>query len=251
MQDTSHKKNGILVSLGNFFFLHRNWMLTVVMISLIVIFKPTYPGNSAYLDMWLDIAGIIIIVAGQAIRALTIGLQYIMRGGKNGHVYANDLVTGGLFSHCRNPLYVGNIMIYIGLFVIFNNPMVYLIGIPFIFLVYISIVAAEEKFLGDKFGPEYEDYCKRVNRWFPRLSGLRKTLKGMTFSWVRVIIREYSSTYTWIIGVLSFLAYERYVNSPEQNHLVSFIVLALIWIIATILWGTARHLKLSGKLKAD
>ena len=240
----------MLISLGNFFFRHRNWLLAVVMIGLFVAFRPTYPRGSAHLDAWLDVAGIAVILAGQSLRALTIGLAYIVRGGQQGQVYAKRLVTEGLFNHCRNPLYVGNIMVYLGLFIIFNNPVVYLIGVPFILLLYVSIVAAEEEYLRGKFGPEYVDYCSRVSRWLPRLGGLHKTMEGMTFSWLRVLLREYSSTYTWVSGALALLAYEGLAHSTAEMERTRLIVLAGIWVAVTIVWAVVRYLKLSGRLQA-
>jgi len=237
--------------MGNVFFRHRNWLLTVVMIGLFVAFRPTYPRGSAYLDAWLDLVGIVVILAGQALRALTIGLAYIERGGKEGQVHATKLVTAGLFNHCRNPLYVGNIMVYLGLFIIFNSPAVYLIGIPFVLLVYVSIVAAEEEYLRRKFGRAYADYCSQVNRWLPGFRGLRRTMQGMTFSWLRVVLREYGSTYAWVSGVLVLLAYQSLVHSTYQREQTRLTVLASMWIAATILWAVVRHLKLSDRLRAD
>ena len=237
--------------MGNFFFRHRNWLLTVVMIGLFVGFRPTYPRGSAKLDGWLDLVGIVVILAGQALRALTIGLAYIERGGKQGQVHATKLVTAGLFNHCRNPLYVGNIMVYLGLFIIFNSPAVYLIGIPFVLLVYVSLVAAEEEYLRRKFGRAYADYCSQVNRWLPEFRGLRRTMQGMTFSWLRVVLREYGSTYAWVSGVLVLLAYQSLVHSTYQREQTRLTALASMWIAATILWAVVRHLKLSDRLRAD
>lgn len=251
MDNTLPKSPSVLVSLGNIFFRHRNWLLTVVVFGLLVACKPTYPRNSAYLDAWLDFAGIAIILAGQGLRALTIGLEYIVRGGKRGRVYAANLVTGGVFRHCRNPLYIGNIMVYMGLFIVFNNPVVYLIGVPFILLVYVSIVAAEEEYLGGKFGEEYADYCRRVNRWVPSFAGIRQTMDGMSIYWLRVVLREYSSTYTWVTGVLGLLAYESIVHSSVQREQTRLIVLAAIWVTVTAAWAVVRYLKLSGRLRAD
>ena len=45
---------------------------------------------------------------------LTIGYEYIVRGGRQGKVYAEDLVQGGVFAHSRNPLYLGNLLIIVG-----------------------------------------------------------------------------------------------------------------------------------------
>ena len=45
-------------------------------------------------------------------------------------------------AHARNPLYVGNYLTILGLFVILNNPWAYLIGMAFYTLLYLAIVSA-------------------------------------------------------------------------------------------------------------
>ena len=72
----------------------------------------------------MDIAGVLIILSGLGLRAVVIGLAYIKRGGVNKMIHADTLVTNGLFAHCRNPLYAGNLLVVAGLLVIFNNPWV-------------------------------------------------------------------------------------------------------------------------------
>ena len=85
--------------------------------------------------------------AGQALRITVIGYRYIVRGGKDRRVHAEDLVTEGIFALARNPLYVGNMMVLFGLFIIWNSPLLYLVGVPFTVIGYWAIVAAEEAFL--------------------------------------------------------------------------------------------------------
>ena len=58
-------------------------------------------------------------------------------------MYAETLVTRGFFAHSRNPLYLGNFLVLLGLFVIYNNPWVYALGVAFFAVTYRAIVAAE------------------------------------------------------------------------------------------------------------
>ena len=104
----------------------------------------------------------------------TIGLAYIVRGGKEGKPYAEGLVTEGIFNHCRNPLYVGNILMLLGVGILANSLVYVAIVIPIFLFIYQAIVLAEENFLRGKFGPGFDDYCKKVNRWWPNLKGLVK-----------------------------------------------------------------------------
>jgi protein-S-isoprenylcysteine O-methyltransferase Ste14 len=94
------------------------------------------------------------------VRALTIGLAYIKRGGKNRKIYAKGLVKEGIFAHCRNPLYLGNILIITGLGIVAHSFLFALIGIPLFIFLYLAIIRAEEHFLASKFGQEYIEYCR-------------------------------------------------------------------------------------------
>ncbi len=249
MESSTSARPRTLATLGAFFFRHRSWVLPGAMIALWIAFRPTYPRGSASLDAWLDIAGIAVILTGQGLRILTIGLAYIIRGGRDRKVYAEGLVTEGIFSHCRNPMYLGNMLVYLGLLIVFNSPAAYLIGVPFYLLVYTSIVAAEEEFLLGKFGTEYVEYCKRVGRWLPKLRGLRRTVRGMTFSWARVVLKEHGSTYAWLNCLLALLAYESFANASGQNAHTRLVAVAWTWVAVTALWGVARYLKVTDKLR--
>ena len=110
---------------------------------------------------WPIITGLIITVTGQLIRGFTIGLAYIVRGGKEGKPYAEGLVTEGIFNHCRNPLYVGNILMLLGVGILANSLLYVAIVIPVFLFIYQAIVLAEEDFLRKKFGSGFDEYCKK------------------------------------------------------------------------------------------
>src|SRR3546814_4215332 len=104
---------------------------------------------------------------------------YIVRGGKDKKVYANTLVINGLFAHCRNPLYVGNILMLVGVGILVNSLIYLLIFIPLFLFIYQAIVLAEERFLRNKFGSDFDAYTKRVHRWLITPIGLGTTISGM------------------------------------------------------------------------
>lgn len=238
----------LLVRYGNFLFRHRNALFPGVLVALFIAFRPQYPRGSERLDNLLDVAGILVALAGQALRIAVIGYVYIIRGGKAQRVYAEDLVTGGFFAHSRNPLYLGNLMVLFGLFIIYNNAWVYVLGAGFFGLGYVAIVAAEEAYLRGKFGAAYAAYVRDVPRWCPRWSGMRQSMAGMQFNWRRVLVKEYGSTYAWTAGAIALmaadtLAYRSYEQRAEY--------LSGLWIALAVLtsgWVTTRYLKLSRRL---
>jgi hypothetical protein len=87
-------------------------------------------------------------------------------------VYAEDLVTSGV-AHCRNPMYVGNLLMLAGVAMGSNSWTCVLVAIPVFTFVYMAIVAAEETFLRDKFGAAFDGYTRDVPRWIPRWSDRR------------------------------------------------------------------------------
>lgn len=239
-----------MVSIGNFFFKYRNWIFILFYAAL---FIPSWPlfskevfGEFYYL--WPVIIGLVVTVTGQAIRGATIGLAYIVRGGKEGKPYAEGLVTEGIFNHCRNPLYVGNILMLLGVGILANSLLYVAVMMPVFLFIYQAIVLAEENFLRNKFGPGYDEYCKKVNRWIPNLSGIGKTFESMEFNWRRWVLREHTTQLIWLVGITLLLL----LNYPE---LTGHDTILRNWLLGIILGGLLilyiffRYLKKTGKFK--
>ena len=235
--------------LGNFLFKHRNLIFPLVFVLMVLGTEPFLGDRQT--EKWIYVTGIVIALSGQVIRALTIGLAYIVRGGRDKKVYAKTLVTNGIFAHCRNPLYLGNILIVAGLGVVADSVVFYFIGIPFFVLSYMAIIKAEENYLTGKFGEEYREYCRKVNRLIPDLSGIRTTLKSMTFNWRRLLVKEYGTTYTWIIAMILLIVKNQYVYYRHELSRNVIWVLSSSFIIATFFYALARYLKKTRRVVAD
>lgn len=80
-----------------------------------------------------------------------------------------DLIVRGLYRYVRNPIYISANLIFAGEALLFQSleMIYYLLG--WIVVFHIVVVFVEEPFLRDKFGDTYEQYCKSVRRWIPRL----------------------------------------------------------------------------------
>jgi protein-S-isoprenylcysteine O-methyltransferase Ste14 len=238
-----------MISIGNFFFRYRN-LLFIFLYVLLFIPSPQLFSEAAFgTGYWIYpfVMGLLITVTGQVVRGATIGLAYIIRGGRDKKVYAEELVTTGIFSHCRNPLYVGNIMMLAGVGILANSMIYVLVVIPIFLFIYQSIVLAEENFLRSKFGGSFDEYCRRVNRWVPSLSGIGTTFHSMEFNYRRWMLKEYNTQFVWLAGILLiiFLKYLQVTGSGEQR----WYVFAGLILLAGIYYGTVRYLKKSGKMK--
>lgn len=238
-----------MIAIGNFFFKYRN---IVFLFFYLALFIPSWPvfgervGENYY--WWPIILGLLVTFSGQLVRAVSIGLAYIIRGGRDGKVYAEELVTEGMFNHCRNPLYVGNILMLAGVGILSNSLFYVAVMIPVFIFIYQAIVMAEENFLRQKFTGQYESYCRRVSRWLINPFGIVKTFSDSTFNWRRYIIKEYNTIYIWLTGITLVL----FVNYPELTNNDSgrrnlLLVIILPCLLAFYL--IARYLKKSGRLK--
>jgi protein-S-isoprenylcysteine O-methyltransferase Ste14 len=236
----------MMVKLGNLIFHNRNGIFPLFYL-LLFIPSPQLFSN----PITAFIIGLCVTITGQIIRVVTIGLVYIIRGGKDRRIYAEDLVTTGIFSHCRNPLYVGNILILTGLGVASNSIIFNCIATPLFLFFWQAIVLAEENYLRGKFGAQYDAYCSSVNRWLPNLSGIGKTLSSMQFKWKRVIIREYNSTYTWMTGAVLVMIKHFYFRDDRFDLQSNIQVFIIILTLLLLLYSFARYLKKSGKLTSN
>lgn len=235
----------MMITIGNFFFRYRNGVFPVVGVLLFI-------GGPRLLssDQLAVILGFSTALAGMALRCITIGLQYIKRGGLNRQVYADTLVQGGMFAHCRNPLYVGNILGIVGLGLVANSLWFACIGLPFFIFSYLTIVAAEENFLRKKFGAEFEAYCQRVSRWGLSFAGFNQTWQSMEFNWQRVVVKEYGSIFLWIATACALICKRNWrTGNPFTNPAVA----PWLWFLAVsaVAYAVARYLKKSRILHAD
>lgn len=238
---------GWVTACGDFLFKYRNAVFPAVF-AVLVIAAPRAPWTSDRIDDVLDIAGIAFALAGQALRSLVIGLAYIKRGGLNKKVYANALVTDGIFSACRNPLYVGNALILSGLLMVCNAPSAYLVAGGFFILAYWVIVRTEETFLLRTFGESYVAYCREVNRFLPNLRRIVAAMREMPFSWRRVVMKDYSTVTSWVLALVALAAYEEALRgSVSMRWLMASLAVQVGIVLASS--GFIRWLKKSGRLR--
>lgn len=116
------------------------------------------------------IIGFAVALSGELIRFWGVswaGSETRTTGGVGG----TFLIISGPFAYVRNPLYVGNILLYSGLgimsFALF--PYLQIVAIIFFLIQYNFIVNEEEKYLLEKFKEDYKEYCNNVPAFIPRI----------------------------------------------------------------------------------
>lgn len=143
--------------LGEKFFQLRDYTPIPLFIVLIMVQNPTVLSATL---------GTLLAVFGELIRVYSVAfIGSISRTRKSS--LGAKLVTSGPFGIVRNPLYVGNFFIVLGISLFSAVSWMVLLTVICFTIQYYFIVVYEEKLLVDQFGEEFEHYCKRVPAWIP------------------------------------------------------------------------------------
>ena len=119
------------------------------------------PGSASGLT--LTGLGLAFVVSGIAVRLWALA--------SIGRRKTQQLVTTGPYSLTRNPLYLGTLLIVLGFLALWHSPVLAVLVVPPILLYPLGVVPAEERVLRSEFGAEFDAYCVRTPRWWPRLRG--------------------------------------------------------------------------------
>jgi protein-S-isoprenylcysteine O-methyltransferase Ste14 len=76
-----------------------------------------------------------------------------------------ELIPGGPYRFTRNPMYVGMVLIQIGVGIALGNAWVLLLLVPTVWILVREVIEKEEAYLGRRFGESYAAYRRSVRRW--------------------------------------------------------------------------------------
>ncbi len=227
-----------MVALGDYFFHYRTTLSPALPLLLLL------PGPIIFQDPFAAaLVGLIVALAGQALRVTTIGLEHIVRGGRNRWFYADSLVTGGLFHHVRNPMYVGKLFMILGAGIASNRwPSLVAITAAYAFM-YQAITLAEEAYLREKFGAAFDEYCRAVPRWWPRLRGVAETFARTRFNWAKVLAKEYSTPLGWTLPIVLIGLYNIHNTTGLAERPKAVAALRAVLAAVTVFWLFVGFLK--------
>lgn len=175
-----------------------------------------------------------IVVLGEVVRILTVGFVPAGTSGRNttGQL-ATRLNTSGAYSVVRNPLYLGNCLMYLGVVLYAQSLVLALVFVLVLLPYYERIIAAEEAFLLTKFGKEYTDWAARTPAFVPRLMGWHAP--DMAYSWRSVVRREHASVFGGIVALYLIAVAQHWVDGESVGmRLHIFMALAAVTEIAVI-----------------
>jgi protein-S-isoprenylcysteine O-methyltransferase Ste14 len=171
--------------LGGWLFRHRTSLPLPVALAIL-----TLPAGQPPPSLFLVGVGVGITIVGELIRVW--GVHHIGAISRTRSERLGPLVASGPFALLRNPLYVGNIALWVGFAVAARLLWLAPVVLVLLALEYHAIVRWEETLLESRLGQVYRDYAARVPRWLPTLRrgdrGLSRTMKG--FSWKATLFSE-------------------------------------------------------------
>jgi len=135
-------------------------------------------------------------------------LGMLLRGWAAGHLAKNErLATSGPYAYLRNPLYVGTLLVALGIVIASRSLLLAFLFAAVFVLVYLPVVELEEQHLRNIF-PDYARYAAQVRRFVP---GKRYQAGGASFCW------------------------RLYLKNEEFKALGGFL-LAVAWLLFKVYW---------------
>lgn len=238
---------------GNWLFRWRSYLPLLVIPLFIVALQ--HAGVFEYLfgdragDYWESLS-ISISILGLAFRCVTAG--YVPRGtsGRNTkNQSAESLNTSGMYSIVRNPLYLGNFIIFFGITLFIQVWWLALIVWVGYWLYYERIVYSEEEFLRKKFGALFIDWAEKTPMFFPNFRNWGRP--NLPFSLKTMIRREFS-TFFAIVSAFFFLEIIKNLLREGKfdvgrSWIGFFIIGLMIYVICVILKKKTKILNVSGR----
>ncbi len=173
-----------------------------------------------------ELSCILISSLGLIIRAITIGFTPKGTSGRNtGNQRADELNTKGIYSVVRHPLYLGNFLMFFGVFLFMKTWWLVLIAVAYTWIYYERIMYREEEFLRGKFGDNYVKWSSTVPAIIPNFKNWQKS--DLNFSLKNILKREYSG----FLGIImSFSLLKLTINYFDRGYLY----LSKTWLLFLI-----------------
>ncbi len=152
------------------------------------------------MQVLFNIIGLFLLfigIVGRLYATLYIG------GMKNSGNDGNSFINDGIYSVCRNPLYLFSFIALIGVLFLKGQISLIILGGVVFLLIYRFTILSEEAFLRNKFGESYEEFLKNTPRFFPNFSKFKysERLEIRPF----FLHKEIKRAFVWLLG--AFLIY--------------------------------------------
>jgi len=123
------------------------------------------PYGLSFGEAWSDFAAGICIGGGLILMLLAVTEMRKWRTTVIPHREAGHLVQSGIFKRTRNPIYLGDALVLLGLILRFDAPLAMPLVPIFVWWIERHFILAEEDRLRRKFRAEFARYCEKTRRW--------------------------------------------------------------------------------------
>ncbi len=236
-------------SSGNWLFKRRGY-LPVFILCLALIYYALKDFSNYQPALYRDLIYLGISLLGLVIRIVTIGQTPRGTSGRNiKRQRAETLNTTGIYSIVRHPLYLGNLIIWLGVALFLESVWCLLLFLLLFWLYYERIMFAEEMFLREKFGNAFLEWSKTTPAFFPRFKNWEPSHLG--FSWRNVVKREYHGFINIFISFTFLDLFRNYFMSGKPYPTLMWILLtaaaAVIWVIIHLLKKNTKIFHVKGR----
>lgn len=182
---------------------------------------------------------IIFVFLGHLFRALVIGFRGIHTSGQNRHEQvAQVLNTTGLYSTVRHPLYFGNFLLWIGIFIWLGDFWFLLVGCVFFFVLYLPIMNLENNFLKKKFGASYLVWAEKTPMFIPNFKFLQQPENQFSMKLV------WKNEYPGIVSTLTSIWFISLLRLVFSEGVITISTPLFLFAIFIVVFGlTSRYLK--------
>jgi len=225
---------------GDFLFKFRSHLPLLLLITgiCVKVYQVYFVGdnNRTTLVEIMESAAIFVGLSGFLIRVFTVGYSQPNTSGRNtkdGQI-ADSLNTTGVYSLIRNPLYLGNYLMWLAIAMLTGSISFVLIFSLVFWIYYERIVYAEESFLRNKFGHIFLDWAANTPIFIP--THFNYTKPNASFGWKKVLRKEKNGLFALFLLFYLFKAVGEYVEKgsiliQETWVIVGAITTGLIYCI--------------------
>lgn len=223
---------------GQWLFRHRSVMPAVFAVA----FLPALDSfqffqNCHAQQIYWELGCLLVSLIGLFIRAMTVAF---IREGSSGRELsaprADRLNISGLYSMVRNPLYLGNMIIWFGIVSMLHQWWLSGLIMLISYIYHRMIIVAEEGYLASRFGSDYLEWRRRTPAFRPDFR--RWTPPELPFSGVMILRREYSGLFQVIaaFALMNMVLHHAVtgvwlLDSVFQNLLIEVsVICGVIWV---------------------
>lgn len=236
---------------GNWLFRWRSYLpLLLLLLAVPAIQESVTRSSSHPLNTGWEVVSLTVAFLGLAVRILTVGYVPADTSGRNTlKQVAGHLNVKGMYSVVRHPIYLGNFLMWFGVSLLPQCWWFTIITVLVFWLYYERIMFAEECFLWEQFGEEYQNWAAKTPAFIPNFPSWVKP--DLPFSSKSAISREYSTFFTIIMIFTLFNAIRNWFSrgtwAPDRWISMLFVIGLVIYLTVRVLKKNTNLLRAEGR----